>query len=269
MKKTVLVKGSLIMALALAMPVSVSAMPGDIEEAVTAGDYNAYSVQNDYTYDDSDLITIDADYVATAQAMIRTAPFGDIIGSTTPGQTYYVTGECQDCMWYKVTSGNISGFVYAMYLVPESDYNSSTGTNSDLNYNVRTLDLEVTVTGASALNVRTAPATSGSVIGTVKKGDDIHVTGNVLTKNWYQVDYNGQTGYICDDYVTPDFPETMACQASALNIRSAASNTASVIGTMKYGEKVRVSELDGDWYKFSLDDGSIGYVYDEYLSVVQ
>lgn len=268
MKKFSLLKGAMILAVAAAMPVSVQAMPGDIEEAVTEDGYNGYSIQNDYTYDDSDLISIGADYVATAQAMIRTAPFGDIISSTVPGETYYVVGECDDCMWYKI-SGSVTGYVYSMYLVPETDYNSSTGTNSDLNYNVRTLDLEVKVTGASSLNVRSLPSTSGSVIGAVNYGEDIHVTGNVLTKNWYQVEYNGQTGYICDDYVTPDFPETMACQASALNIRSAASNTSSVIGTMKYGDKVRVSELDGDWYKFMLDDGSIGYVYDEYLSVVQ
>lgn len=268
MKKHILLKGALVMALSAAMPLSVQAMPADIEEAVTDENYNGYNIENDYTYDDSDLISIGANYVATAQAMIRTAPFGEIEDTTVPGQTYYVVGECSDCMWYKV-SGDVTGYVYSMYLVPESDYNSSTGTNSDTNYNIKELDIEMRVTSTSALNIRTAPSTSGSVIGVVQSGADVHVTGNVLTTEWYQVEYNGQTGYACDDYLTPDLPQTMACQAQVLNIRGAASSTASVVATMKYGDKVRVSEVDGDWYKIQLNDGTIGYVYDEYMSVVE
>lgn len=268
MKKHALLKGALVLAVSIAMPLSVQAMPTDIQEAVTEDGYNGYNIQNDYTYDDSDLISIGANYVATAQAMIRTAPFGEILGSTTPGQTYYVVGECSDCMWYKV-SGDITGYVYSMYLVPEGDYNTSTGTNSDTNYNVKELDIKMTVTSAHALNIRTAPSTSGQVIGTVASGEDVHVTGNVLTTDWYQVEFNGQTAYACDNYLTPDLPQTMACQAKALNIRSAASSTASIIGTMKYGDKIRIDEMDGDWYKIGLDDGTIGYVYDQYMSVVE
>lgn len=269
MKKSNLWKVMLISAAVAAMPLTAQAMPTDIEEAVTSGDYNAYAIQNTYEYDDEDLISIGANYVATAEAMIRTAPFGDIEGSTVPGQTYYVVGECDDCMWYKV-SGSITGYVYSMYLVPESDYNTSTGTNSDLNnYNVKELDLMMRVTNTPSVNVRTAPTTNSSVVAVLSEGEDIQVTGNVLTAEWYQCEYNGQTVYVCDDYLTPDFPQTMACQAQVLNIRSAASANASVIGVLHYGDKIKASELDGDWIKFSTDDGTIGYVNDEYLSVVE
>lgn len=267
MKKQELIKGLLVMGMAVAMPISAQAMPTDIDEAVSAGDYNAYSIQNNYEYDDEDLIEINANYMATAEAMIRTAPFGEIIGSVEPGQTYYVTGECDDCMWYKI-SGSVEGYVYAMYLVPEGDYNQSTGTNSDTNYNIRELDVDMTVTGAASVNVRTAPSTSGSVVGYLSEGDEIHVIGNVLTAEWYQCEYNGQTVYVCDDYLMPEFPQTMACQISTLNIRSEASTDSSILGVLKYGDKVRVSAWENDFYKFTTDDGQIGYVYDEYMSVV-
>lgn len=114
MEKRKAILGSLLAAAVLTgTQSSVWAMPMDIEEAVSSPDYNAYEHSGNYSgYDDSELISIGEDYVATANAMIRVAPFGDILGSVTPGQKYYVVGECPDCMWYKI-SGDVSGYVYA------------------------------------------------------------------------------------------------------------------------------------------------------------
>lgn len=271
MRKLTLVKSAFAVAMAalLALPASVYAMPTDIKEAVTSDDYDAYALQNDYSYDDDELLDVDGEYVATAKAMIRVSPFGKIIDKTVPGVKYHVTGECQDCMWYQVEVNGEKGYVYTMYLVPEDEYNEDTGSNSDFEQNIKELDLEMTVTNAKSVNVRTKPSSSGDIIGKIKEGEDVEVTGNVLTTNWYQVEYKGKTGYVCDDYLTPDFPQTMACQANSLNIRSKASNSGKVVGKMKYGDKVRVSDMDGDWYKIALDDGTIGYVYSKYLSVVK
>ncbi|MDM8289640.1 hypothetical protein QUW41_10045 [Slackia piriformis] len=84
-----------------AMPAAAFAMPGDIQEAVTNQGYNAYEHQSGTAeYDESQLLAIDGNYVATANAMIRKAPFGEILGSVQPGTTYHVVGECPDCMWY-------------------------------------------------------------------------------------------------------------------------------------------------------------------------
>ena len=75
------------------------AMPGDIEEAVNAGDYDSTQYQNGTaTYEDSDLLAIGADYAATAYANIRTAPFGEIIGGTVPGHGLLERG-CHQGKW--------------------------------------------------------------------------------------------------------------------------------------------------------------------------
>lgn len=242
---------------------SAFAMPADIQEGVTSSDYNSYDHVNSYQYNDSDLISIDADYKATANAMIREAPFGTIKGSVQKGQTYHVVGECSDCMWYKI-SGDISGYVYAGYLTPvDKDTSAQTGSNS-----VRDLDMMMTVRGASSVNVRTAPSKSGQIKGVVKEGTEMHITGNVLNTEWYRCEYNGETAYICDDYVKPDFPQTMACTARALNVRAEANGSSKIIGVLNHGDKIKVSEDDNDWLKFSLPDGTIGYVYDEYVAAV-
>lgn len=264
MKKRV-VTGIIAAMLTFSGQTAVYAMPADIEEAVTQSDYNAYDHQSSYSYyDESDLISIGEYYVATAQAMIRQSPFGEIEGSVTPGQKYYVVGECSDCMWYKI-SGNVSGYVYASYMVPASDY--SAPASSQQSYNVRDLNMKMTVT-AAAVNVRTAPTASGSVITSLTYGTEVRVTGNVLNTEWYECKYNGEIVYICDDYLTPEFPQTMACTAKQLNVRAGASGSSQVIGTLYHGDKEKISADENGWLRFSLPDGRIGYVSDEYMAVV-
>lgn len=74
-------------------------------------------------------------------------------------------------MWYKI-SGDVNGYVYAEYLVPEGSYNASTNSNSHHGYNVRPLDMKMLV-DAHALNVRTAPSLNGSVVTTVSQGTEV------------------------------------------------------------------------------------------------
>ena len=243
------------------------AMPGDIKEAVMESGYNAYDHTNSYAnYSDSDLISIQGYYVATAQAMIRQSPFGEIYGSVTPGQEYYVVGECADCMWYKI-SGDVSGYVYAAYLVPNSDY-FVPAINTEQTWNVRDLNMKMTVTNTSAVHVRRAPSVTGEIITALSEGEEVHVTGNVLNTEWYECKYNGETAYICDDYLTPELPQTMACTAKKLNVRAAADGNSPVIGTLNHGDKERISADENGWLRFSLPDGRIGYVSDEYMAVV-
>ena len=256
--------------LAAAMPAAAFAMPGDIEEAVTEQGYNAYEHQSsDAAYDDSELLAVEGDYVATADAMIRQSPFGTILGSVQPGATYHVVGECPDCMWYKI-SGDISGYVYASYLVPADEYQQGTNSNSEHGANIRSLDMMMTVDvyEGNALNLREAPTPDSGVVTSVPAGTEIHVIGNVLNTDWYQCEYDGRTVYAYDDYLKPEFPQTMACNVPALNIREAADINSNVIGTLTTGDKVKVSADENDWLRFEMADGRIGYVWDEYMEAV-
>lgn len=258
-------------AVSVMMTVSMTAfaMPSDIEEAVTRDDYNAYAYgTGTAVYEDSDLIQINADYVATADAMIRTAPFGEILGSVVPGQVYHVVGEAPDCMWYKI-SGNVSGYVYASYMVPQTEYNVSTNCNTGLGVNVRSLDMKMTVDARDGLNVRTEPNTWSTVLKTLPNGTEVHVTGKVLGTDWYQCKVDGQTVYMSDNYLKPEFPQYMVCTADAgLNVRTGAGTNYPIITALHKGDKVKVSTDENDWLKFSFDDGTIGYVYSEYMAAI-
>lgn len=54
---------------------------------------------------------------------------------------------------------------------------------------------------AESLNVRSGPSQDYSVVGKAKAGETYEVTGQADT-GWYQIDYNGTTGYVAEQYVT-------------------------------------------------------------------
>lgn len=255
----------------MAASMTAMAMPADIEEAVTQDGYNAYAYGNGSAsdpYADTDLIQINGDYVATADAMIRTAPFGEILGSVIPGHVYHVVGEAPDCMWYKI-SGAVTGYVYASYMVPQNEYNTATNGNTDLGVNVRSLDIKMTVNARDGLNVRTEPNTWCTVLKTLPNGTEVHVTGKVLGTEWYQCKVDGQTVYMNDNYLQPELPQYMVCTADAgLNVRTGAGTDYPIIAVLRKGDKVKISDDENDWLKFSLENGTIGYVYSEYMAVI-
>ncbi len=53
---------------------------------------------------------------------------------------------------------------------------------------------------AKVLNVRSFYSTDATIMGTVKKGDVLLMLSK--HSNWYGIDFNGKTGYVCADYVT-------------------------------------------------------------------
>lgn len=271
MKKRKIFCTIIAMSVMMAASMTAMAMPADIEEAVTQDGYNAYAHANESAsdpYAEADLIQIDGDYVATADAMIRTAPFGEILGSVVPGHVYHVVGEAPDCMWYKI-SGAVTGYVYASYLVPEAEYNAATNCNTGLGYNVRSLDMKMTVTARDGLNVRTEPNTGGIVLKTLPNRTEVHVTGKVLGTEWYQCKVDNQTVYMNDNYLKPELPQYMVCTADGgLNVRTGAGTDYPVKAVLRKGDKVKISADENDWLKFSSEDGTIGYVYSEYMAAI-
>lgn len=59
--------------------------------------------------------------------------------------------------------------------------------------------LYLTVTG-SVVNIRSGPGTEYGILGQVRAGDLLEASAR-STNNWYRVEYQGKTGWICGDYV--------------------------------------------------------------------
>ena len=50
-------------------------------------------------------------------------------------------------------------------------------------------------------------------------------------------------------------------QSSAANIREAATTNSSVISTAQRGEKLKVTDKTGSWYKVETESGTTGWVH--------
>ncbi|MBR1442070.1 MAG: C40 family peptidase [Firmicutes bacterium] len=132
------------------------------------------------------------------------------------------------------------------------------------------------------VNVRYSP--DGEIFSGATIGESFEITG--ATGEWYQIDYYGQTGYINKAYITTDAvivedvqtPMSAAPAPSAplygivqsgdgLNLRSAKSESSSVIKTFEYCAILNVLENDGQWVKVCDANGATGYVSAEFLKI--
>ncbi len=129
----------------------------------------------------------------TAEVNLRKGPGTnyDSIGTVPTGTQLTRTGYTDS--WTRVQYNGQEVFVYSTYVSDGSTSNNSSsgGTTSSSGTG--------TVTG-NMVNVRSGPGTGYSAIGSYNSGATVTITGE--SSGWYQISYNGQTGYISSQYVT-------------------------------------------------------------------
>ena len=114
--------------------------------------------------------------------------------------------------WYEVIYKGIKGYMSSQYLTFSQRLNAAFGTG--------------TVQGTS-VRFRSGPGTDSTILGSFDTGATMAITG--VNGNWYQVSYNGGTGYVCADYMTVS-PGDGDVYAQTLSVNDAAAN---VISTAK------------------------------------
>ncbi len=219
---------------------------------------------------------------AAATAVVCTGALAASVTSTTdvnvrsgPGNSYSVLtvmkkGTTTSRLgtsgnWAKVKVNGKTGYVYTKYLTNGSSSSSTTPTSST--------SKTVYVT-ASALNVRSGPSTSYSVIGGLNKGNSASVVGT--SGSWYKIKYGSGYGYISSQYTSSSSSDsgssgsttsskTMYCTVSGLNVRSGKGTAYASKGTLSYGQSVTVVDSSSYWYKIKYGSG-YGYVGSKYLS---
>lgn len=87
--------------------------------------------------------------------------------------------------WYEVIYNGIKGYMSSQYLKFSETLSAGFGVG--------------TIQG-STVRLRSEPSTEASVLGTYDTGASMQITG--VNGNWYQVQFNGTTGYVSSDYMT-------------------------------------------------------------------
>ena len=219
---------------------------------------------------------------------------GIIIGSLSNGANVTILGESGN--WYKIKYGSSTGYVSKDYVKAsgessENNTNNSNVGSNEINSSEETSDSKSgkVVNVQSGLNVRNGASTSSGIIGSLSNGANVTILGE--SGNWYKIKYGNSTGYVSKDYVkasgetsendtnnsdigsdeSNSSGETSTNKSgqvvnvhSSLNVRSGASTSSKIIGSLSNGSNVTIVGESGNWYKIKYGN-STGYVSKDYI----
>lgn len=182
--------------------------------------------------------------------------------ATVPAGTTLVCGGSVNG-WYKVVYNGTVGYVSGMYVTPAGTATGSFGTGTVV---------------ASAVNLRAGAGTNTAVLTSMGKGATMSIIG--ISGEWYQVNYNGTTGYVNSAYValsgsstpapsqntTPASGTAGTVKGSSVRMRSGPGTTYSILGTYNNGTALTIVGTQNGWTKVVLG-GVTGYIRSDYVAV--
>ena len=223
---------------------------------------------------------------STATLNIRStaSTSGSIVGSLSQGSTVTVTAVKNgtsvngNTNWYKVSG---KGWVSGAYL---TEVNSGS-TSGNANDNTVNTGINQKMKSTATLNIRSTASTSGSIVGSLSQGSTVTVTavknGTSVNGNtkWY---YVFGKGWVSGAYLTSDSSSSSNTSntgdsinqkmktTATLNIRSTASTSGSIVGSLSQGSTVTAAAVkngtsvngNNKWYYVS----GKGWVSGAYLT---
>lgn len=164
----------------------------DTQVQQSASDSNVKAAAVDVVNNSTSVVTAEFNDVAIANVEsyvnVRSAASED---SEPVGKLYtncMATVEGVEGDWYKVTSGNCTGYIKGEYLIV-----------GDANV-AKQAGRRIAVVNTETLKVRTAPSTDAEILGLVPNGEDLTVTDESIT-GWVKVSIEEGEGYVSTDYV--------------------------------------------------------------------
>lgn len=234
--------------------------------------------------------------ISANQLNVRTSPNenGQVIGTLHKNDKISVLDKSIDG-WYKIDFNGRRAYVSSKYV------NLISYKNNEVKKEVKKEPIEGTgkVNITTALNVRQAATSNSRIVGSLKGGEKVNIISE--SNGFYKIEFNNSYGYIYSKYISKDgksenvqtvkqeevkkeakvapkaAPVVLAARSlnktgivnvsSSLNVRSGASTSSKVIGSLSGNSKVTIVGEEGAFYKIEYK-GSHGYVAKEYIKDV-
>lgn len=118
-------------------------------------------------------------------------------------------------------------------------------------------------TKSGNLNIRSAPNSSSSKVGSYKKGELVQLIAET-SDNWYRTD----KGYISGEYVIVAKGKVFNC--TKLNMRKEPEvKVNNVVSVLNVNDEVYLmKQADNGWYKAKTKDNLVGYVSNKYIMIL-
>ena len=224
---------------------------------------------------------------ATAYAETATLTGDDVNLRSGPGMNYEVLGcfekgtevtvhDRSNAEWVSVTVNGVRGFMSSSYL------SVSGGEKTVRPAETGSEDGEKGYINAMYVRFRSGASEEASILGEYNSGTPLTITGT--TGDWTAAIINGTSGYVYSGYVTRGTPpaaqqsEPQATSASAgdgtnavlikddVYLFNGPSFYSDIRGAFNKGERLTVSEVNGDWATVSIY-GYPGYMYKANISL--
>lgn len=194
----------------------------------------------------------------------------EIIGNLSQGEEAEVIG-ITDNNWFIVKTDDMIGFVSGEYVHYSVEKNQDVVTEQQVVTQPTVTDLYIYPT--SNLNFRESPDKESKKISLIDKGTPLKLL-DFLNTGWFQVEYNGQIGYVSADYISFNNGENyrsdiqkVVYAKSRLNLRSMPNTDSEIYYTLSRYETAEVLRTEGDWYLVRVDN-RIGYINKEYTETL-
>ena len=217
--------------------------------------------------------------------------YSDIIETLNTSSNIKVLAK--DGNWFKVQVGNSIGYVYSYYikLSPTTNIVAPPTTHSNNTSQIKSTSNSTFLgTGhlinTTFLHFRTEANLECNIISTLNTSSNIKVIKRL--GSWFEVEVNGQTGYVYSYYVSVSTPKVKTTpitpkpktpsvttkgigtgsliNTTFLHLRDSSSTNSNIIETIYSNDSITVLSKNGAWYKVDVND-QIGYVYAYYLNV--
>ena len=212
-----------------------------------------------------------------------------VIGTLRNGNTFDIISKSGG--WYQINYNGTKGYVHGDYVKEITSLSTSPSPSTPSQvvaqkgkvYNVST-----------NLRVRSGASTSSSVLGYITNNTEVSIAGS--EGNWYKIKYNSGYGYVSKDYIkitgtsssgnsnnsstnnstnqgNTGSSETQVnktgyvynVSSGGLRVRSEASTSSRVLGTLYSGNTVNIVGETGSWYKIKYNS-SYAYVHKDYIT---
>ncbi|OQP03437.1 N-acetylmuramoyl-L-alanine amidase [Geobacillus sp. 44B] len=128
------------------------------------------------------------------------------------------------------------------------------------------------VVTADRLRVRSIPSSHGNIIGYLEQGQTVHIAET--EDGWAKIVAPSFVGWVSSAYLASDGQQETTMRrigwvtADSLNIRARPSLQAERVEKVTYGQQVQIMLKRGEWYQITTEDGKIGWVSSDYISIV-
>ena len=216
------------------------------------------------------------------------------IGGATEGQEFAITGRNQDGDWWQIDFDGQSGWIYAPFVTASNEENVPIVDDSSAQLPALAADSpspeEPAVIVLGEMNIRSGAGTEYDIIGSATAGQEFGITGKNQEEDWWQIDLDGQTGWIYAPFVVASNAESVPVVAAALtppadnspppatdeqedaaplatvngltNVRSGPGTNHPILGEASTGQQFAIlgKSPDEEWWQIDFE-GQTGWIY--------